>query len=212
MVPRGGWGHPLTIGVGVEGASERTFWTKVLHKNFRGIRFDVRNLKNKERLIRATPQLLETFRSLHYSAGFILVDRHRDPCTTAVFDLFDSATRKEARRKVDERYLFICVAIKGLEAWYLADQQAINALLPRAGYVAPEETATLNPKQQLNELWKKQFGRTSAPNKVGFADMIAPRFDPVEGRKRSASFDYFWAHMSDASMASVSTHLGPRGR
>ena len=47
----------MTIGVGVEGASEWTFWKKVLHKNFGGIRFDVRNLKNKEKLIRATPQL-----------------------------------------------------------------------------------------------------------------------------------------------------------
>lgn len=51
----------MTIGVGVEGASERTFWTKVLPKNFAGVRFDVRNLKNKERLIRATPRLLDAF-------------------------------------------------------------------------------------------------------------------------------------------------------
>ena len=195
----------MTIGVGVEGASERTFWTKVLHKNFRGIRFDVRNLKNKERLIRATPHLLDAFRSLHYSAGFILVDGHRDPCTTAVLDRFHNAIQKEARSRVDERYLFICVAIKGLEAWYLADQKAINALLPRAGYVAPNETARLNPKQQLKKLWKKQFGRTSALNKVGLAAMMAPQFDPVEGRKRSASFDYFWARMSDAAMPSSGT-------
>lgn len=95
----------MTIGVGVEGASERVFWTKVLHKNFRSIRFDVRNLKNKERLIRATPQLLDAFRSLHYSAGFILVDRHRDPCTTAVLDRFDYAIQVEARKPQDERFL-----------------------------------------------------------------------------------------------------------
>ena len=89
MVPRDGRGRAVTIGVGVEGASEWTFWKKVLHKNFGGIRFDVRNLKNKEKLIRATPQLLDAFRSLHYAAGFILVDRHRDPCTTAVLHRFD---------------------------------------------------------------------------------------------------------------------------
>ena len=192
----------MTIGVGVEGASERTFWTKVLHKNFAGVHFDVRNLKNKESLIRETPRLLDAFRSLHYTAAFILVDRHRDPCTTAVLHRFDDIIQGEARRPVDGRYLFICVAIKGLEAWYLAAPSAINALLPRASYVAPDETATLNPKRELKALWKKQFGKNSAPNKIGFARMMAPRFDPEEGRKRSASFDYFWIRMNGASKAS----------
>lgn len=192
----------MTIGVGVEGASERTFWTKVLHKNFVGVRFDVRNLKNKESLIRAAPRLLDAFRSLHYTAGFILVDRHRDPCITAVLRHFDDLTQEEARKPGDERYFFICVAIKGLEAWYLADPSAINALLPKAGYVAPDETAMLDPKQELKALWKKQFGKNSAPNKIGFAQMMAPRFDPEAGRKRSASFDYFWIRMNGASKSS----------
>ena len=98
--------------------------------------------------------------------------------------------------------MFICVAIKGLEAWYLADPSAINMLLPRVAYVAPDETAILNPKQKLKVLWKKQFGENSAPNKIGFAQMMAPRFDPEEGRKRSASFDYFWVRMNGASVAS----------
>ena len=192
----------MTIGVGVEGASERTFWTKVLPKNFAGVRFDVRNLKNKERLIRATPRLLDAFRSLHYTAGFILLDRHRDPCTTAVLHHFDDLIQVEARKPEDARYLFICVAIKGLEAWYLANPSAINTLLPRAGSVAPDETAMLNPKEKLKALWKKQFGKNSAPNKIGFAQMMAPQFDPEESRKRSASFDYFWIRMNGASKSS----------
>ena len=195
----------MTICVGVEGASEWTFWKKMLPKNFGGIRFDVRNLKNKEKLIRATPQLLDSFRSLHYAAGFILVDRHRDPCTTAVLQRFDHIVQEEARIPADERYLFICVAIRGLEAWYLADPSAINGLLAKSCYVAPEETATLDPKQELKKLLKKQFGKNSALNKIGFAQMMARRFDPEEGRNRSASFDYFWACMNGASMASKRT-------
>ena len=195
MVARHIGSRAVTIGVGVEGPSEHRFWTRVLSKNFRGVRFDVRNMKSKEQLIRATPQLLESFRSLHYSAGFILVDRHRDPCATAVLQLFDDNIRGEARRPTYERYLFICVAIRGLESWYLADSSAINVLLPNASYVAPEETATLNPKQQLTQLWKEQFGQNSAPNKIDFADRMAPVFDPEEGKRHSASFDYFWARL-----------------
>ena len=188
----------MRIGVGVEGASEWAFWKKVLPKKFHGIHFDVRNMKTKEKLIRATPQLLNSFRSLHYNAGFILVDRHRDPCTTAVLHRFDDICRGEALKPTDERYLFICVAIRGLEAWYLADHSAINQLLPKADYVAPADTATLNPKEKLTQLWKKQFGRDSALNKIGFAQMLAPEFDPVSARQRSASFDYFWTRMTTA--------------
>ena len=120
----------------------------------------------------------------------------------AVLRRFDDLIQEEARKPEDERYLFICVAIKGLEAWYLADPSAINTLLPRADYVAPDETAMLNPKQELKALWKKQFGENAAPNKIGFAQIMAPRFNPEEGRKRSASFDYFWVRVNGASAAS----------
>ncbi len=40
------------IGVGVEGPSDLQFWHKVLHKHFRGHKFDVRNMKNRDKLIR----------------------------------------------------------------------------------------------------------------------------------------------------------------
>ncbi len=185
----------MTIGVGVEGSSEWEFWKKVLHRSFRGVRFDVRNMKTKEKLIRATPQLVDTFRSLHYSAGFILVDRHRDPCTTAVLQRFDDRSHGEARLPTDERYLFICVATLGLESWYLADASAINQLFPMADYAAPEETATLNPKRKLTQLWKEHHGQISALNKIDFAQTMAPLFDPEQGRQRSASFDYFWTRL-----------------
>ena len=195
----------MTIGVGVEGPSDRTFWTKVLHKHFSGVRFDVRNMQNKGNLIRETPQLLDSFRSFHYAACFILVDRHSDACTKAVFDRFDAVIQQESRRPYDERYVFICVAIKGLESWYLADPVAINKLLPKANYAAPHETANLSPKQKLKKLWKKQYGENSAPNKIRFAHLMAPQFEPAEGRHRSASFDYLWTRLTDASKASKGT-------
>ena len=86
----------MTIGVGVEGPSDRAFWDKVLHKHFPGARFDIRNMKTRDKLIRATPRLLDSFRSRHYAAGFILVDRDRDPCIAAVLERLDEVSRKEA--------------------------------------------------------------------------------------------------------------------
>ena len=186
----------MRIGVGVEGPSDRAFWHEVLHKHFGGIQFDVRTMGSKETLIRQTPRLLEAFRSLEYKAGFILVDRERDPCFPAVLERFDEAIRGEARSPVNGRYLFVCVAIRGLESWFLADPFSINGLLPGANYSAPRETARVDPKRKLSQLWKKEFGQNSAPRKIGFARMMAPQFDPEVARHHSESFHYFWTRLT----------------
>ena len=167
----------MIIGVGVEGPSELKFWHKVLHKYFTGVRFDVRNMKTREKLIRETPRLLEAFRDAHYAAAFVLLDLHRMPCATAVIDEFDGDVQEEARRPIRERYLCVCVAVRGLEAWFLADEKAIRAILPKATYDAPGETGRLNPKKTLAALWKAQHGNISF-NKILFAETVSPKFAP----------------------------------
>ena len=92
----------------------------------------------------------------------------------------------------------VCVAIRGFEAWLLADAAAIKALLPQASYTAPSDTASLNPGQKLKALWQQQYGRNSSPNKIGFASMMAPQFDPEAARQHSASFTYFWSRLTAA--------------
>ena len=188
----------MRIGVGVEGPSDRAFWYKVLHKHFPGVHFDIHNMKTREKLIRETPHLLEIFRSRHYAAGFILLDRDRDPCIAAILERLDEVSREEARQPADERYLFVCVAIRGFEAWLLADAAAIKALLPQASYTAPNDTASLNPGQTLKSLWQQQYGQNSSPNKIGFARMMAPQFNPEAARRHSASFTYFWSRLTTA--------------
>ena len=188
----------MTIGIGVEGPSDRVFWDKVLHKHFPGVRFDIHNMKSKEKLIRETPHLLGVFRSLHYAAGFILVDRDKDPCVAAILQRFDEVSREEARRPADERYLFVCVAIRGLEAWFLADTTAIKALLPQASYTAPRETGCLNPGKILRELHHQQYGQSPTRNKIDFSKRMAPLFDPEAARQHSASFTYFWSRLTAA--------------
>ena len=153
-------------------------------------------MKDRARLIRSTPALLESFRGLHHAAGFILLDRDRDPCIEAILHLFDAAVRPAARLPVEQRYLSICVAIRGFEAWLLADESAIEELLPDARYDAPNETASLNPKETLKTLWRQQYGPNAAINKIDLAKRAAPRFDPTSAQMRSASFRYFWSRMT----------------
>lgn len=193
----------MRIGVGVEGPSDRAFWDKVLHKHFPGVRFDIRNMKTRDKLIRQTPRLLDTFRSRHYAAGFILVDRDRDPCIAAVLERLDKVSQGEARQPANERYLFVCVAIRGFEAWLLADAAAINTLLPQATYAAPSDTASLNPGRLLRTLWQQQYGRNATPNKIGFARMMTKQFEPSRARQHSASFTYFWSRLTAACQGAL---------
>ncbi|MEK7727693.1 MAG: DUF4276 family protein [candidate division KSB1 bacterium] len=184
----------MTIGVGVEGPSDRAFWDKLLHKNFPKLRFDIRSMNNREKLIRAAPSLLETFRDLHYRAGFIILDRDQSPCIASIMQEFDPQIQQEVRKPPAERYLFVCVAIRELEAWFLADDAAILAVLPRAKYRAPSETGQLNAQKILTECWLQQFPHT-AFNKLDFAKRIAPKFKPDIAARHSASFKYFWERM-----------------
>ena len=188
----------MRIGVGVEGPSDRAFWDKMLHKYFPGVHFDIHNMNSKEKLIRQTPQLLDAFRSRHCAAGFILVDRDKDPCIAAVLQRFDAAIQQEARQPEDARCLSICVAIRGLEAWLLADAAAIKALLPKASYTVPRETGCLNPGKILRELRHQQYGQSPTSNKRDFAERMARRFDPAAAEPHSASFTYFWSRLTTA--------------
>ena len=189
----------MRIGVAVEGPSDRKFWDKVLHKHCQGVRFDIRNMKNRANLVRAGATLLDAFRSAHYDAALFLVDRDRDPCVTAVIDQFEPAVQEEARKPADERFLFICVAVRGLEAWFLADDQAVRSVFPSARYDPPEDTAALNPKKTLRRLWQEQYGSRVAVNKLSLAQRLASKFGPARARVRSASFDHFWCRLRRAA-------------
>jgi hypothetical protein len=176
----------------VEGPSDFHFWNKVLHKHFRGCQFDVRNMKNRDKLIRETPKLLETFRDCHYTAGFILVDMDDDPCLTSVLNLFDGAIRASARLPDKQaRFLHICIAIKELESWYLADAEAVNNVIPGSVWNAPADTAAV-AKGRLRALVRTRLGGNASFNEMDFAKRIAPKFHPDRARPHSASFRYFW--------------------
>ena len=185
----------MTIGVGVEGPSDFQFWNKVLHKHFRGCRFDVRILKGREKLIRETPRLLNTFRDCHYAAGFVLVDLDADPCFGSVFELFDETTRAVARLgNRHDRFLHVCIAVKDLESWFLADAEAINSVIRGCSWSSPHDTASV-AKAKVRALVKAQLGENSSFNEIDFAKSIAPKFHPDRAGTHSASFRYFWELM-----------------
>ena len=194
----------MKIGVGVEGPSDFKFWHKVLHKHFPGVRFDIHNMKNSGALIRETPRLLNLFRSLHYDAAFIITDRDKiahdnTRCPGPALAQFGDEAQSEARKPKSERYLSICVAIRGLEAWFLADANAIRTVLTKVAYETPTKTDGIDAGEQITALWRNQHGKI-AFNKIDFAEQIAAPFNPDRAREHSDSFSYFWQRISETCL------------
>jgi len=188
----------------VEGPSDFKFWNKVLHKHFPNVRFDIHNMKNSGALIRETPRLLDLFRSLHYDAGFILTDRDKiahdtTRCSGPAIEQFGEAMQAEARKPKSERYLSVCIAIRGLEAWFLADANAIRSVLPAVTYAVSDKTDGINAGEKITLLWRSEHGKI-AFNKIDFAEKIAAPFDPEIAREHSDSFAYFWQRMSEVCL------------
>ena len=136
-----------------------------------------------------------------YDAAFIITDRDKiahdnTRCPGPVLAQFGNEVQSEARKPRVERYLFICVAIRGLEAWFLADANAIRTVLPKVAYESPTKTDGTNAGEQIAALWRDQHGKI-AFNKIDFAEQIAAPFDPDRAREHSDSFAYFWQCISE---------------
>ncbi len=196
----------MKIGVGVEVPSDRDFLHKVLHKYFKPAQFDIRIMKSREKLIRNAPRLLNAFKDAKYDLAILLIDEDKEPCVSAVIELFDPTLQKEARKEKMHRYLFICVAIRALEAWLLADSQGIKKVLPNAKYSSPAETGEVGIGGILKKLWEEEYGNI-ALNKLSFAKAMASKFNPKHAKKRSASFRYFWECLENRILKYERNHI-----
>ena len=186
------------IGIGVEGVSDRDFWRPFLRRIFPGIDFKFWTMKGREKLIRRTPDLLDTFRNAHFAAGIIIVDCDKDPCITHVMDLFEATVKQEFRTPREDAYFFLCVAVRKMENWFLADEHAVSQVLPDAQYDLTGDSSLIGVGTLLKRLWKERHGATSTFNKRLFAASIAPHFDPDRAGTNSHSFARSWMRITSA--------------
>ena len=188
----------MKFGVGVEGPSDLIFWKKVLNKHFAPHRFDVRNMQNRDKLIRATPDLVEQFRSAKYDGVFILADKDKERCLTELRVLFGDTERNACQLPRDERFLNLCAPIRCVEAWYLADEAGMRLAIPGTDYVVPANTDGQG-KGGIRSLLTALYGNRVAYNEILFATSMAPLFDPAAARLHSTSFNYFWTRLEEVT-------------
>jgi hypothetical protein len=188
----------MRFGVGVEGPSDRYFWSKVLNKHFAPHRFDVRNMQNRDKLIRATPALTEQFRNARFDGVFILADKDKERCLTELRELFGEVERNEFLRSRPQRYLNLCAPIRNVEAWYQADEAGIRLVVEGTDYVVPADTDGKG-KGSIRQLYAQLYGNLVTYNEIQFAKDLAPKFDPAAARLHSTSFNYFWTRLEEVT-------------
>lgn len=188
----------------VEGRSDLAFWETILHREFPGVRFDIKALKGRPKLMARAAEFVDGFRSLHYPLSIILVDRNSDPCVTATVQAFDQEIVAAARMPLGNRNVFVCVAVAELESWYLADEQAIQHAIPGTSFRAPPETGVVGAERAIRRLWG-EAGHEGPPGggKLGLARAVAQRFDPERAKRHSSSFAYFWDRVKTAIHAAT---------
>lgn len=102
------------------------------------------------------------------------------PCNRQLLDRFD-------RKIVADRR--VVLARTTIESWFLADQDAVNQLLPKANWKAPAITDGLtNPQRDLTALIRRHSGNPHAEYvKPDFAAKLAEVYDPARATPRSPS-------------------------
>lgn len=188
----------MIIGVGVEGISDFYFWDKVLHKYFRGAKFQIRNLKTKQKLIRETPSLIDEFKDLGFDACFIILDCDKtpglqQPCFVKVKELFEKMVQIECHRDQSDRFAYVCISVKKIESWYFADEKAVQNVFGDSSFKVVGKTDDI-PVGKLFEKLKSNIEYRSS-KKPMIAKKMSAVFNPNRAIRHSDSFRYFWENL-----------------
>lgn len=197
----------ICIGLGVEGPSDQAFWNKFLHRHFAGtVRFQISVMHGRTKLMNGASRLLAAFASANCSAVFLLVDKDKDPCMTAVYDEFPNEFRARLKNHTGEPICRLCVADKELESWFLAEECAMSEALGLANYTSTTGGGKIGGKGKLEKLLIEHTSRGAAFNEIAIAKQFGALFRPENAVKNSASFAYFWDKLNEAIAAAKRKH------
>lgn len=140
------------IGFVVEGKSLETLFRESLCPWLRkkGITPEVINAGGRSRLIRDAPRHLNVLRIKGCARVFFVLDQESDPCPPA--------TAQRLGNVRSEPDVTVCVVARALEAWLLADHQAVQKATGQSGGLSPTDPIS-DPVSELKHLFFKKYRR-----------------------------------------------------
>lgn len=184
----------IKIGIGVEGPSDREFWNRLLHRHFAGetVRFEVRVMHGRTKLINSASRLLAAFGATGCRAVFLLLDKDKDRCITSVYEEFDEEFRPRLKGSSGHPLCRLCVADRELESWFMADDEAMRKVLGLSPDFAFPGGERITGKGKLQKLLTQHASIGAAFNEIAIAQRFASEFRAENAVKNSPSFAYFW--------------------
>jgi hypothetical protein len=180
----------------VEATSDYTFWNAHLTKHFPKARKVVDNLCSSDPA-HAFDRIMEVARVRSFRHIVFLVDEDASP------DPAVKVKRLEARltslRRTDP-HIADRVRVFGvrrcLEAWLLADEEAIRGAFPRCRYRRRGKTDLLiQPKREAKRIHQQAFADSPSWNEIEFARRMVCRVDFQRASQGSVTFAAFWKEM-----------------
>ncbi len=144
--------QPERIGIVVEGKSEEVLFRE-LRPWFqrRGKTLVIINAQERPRLIQDARRHLQALRLKGCSQIVFLLDQEDDECPPA------TASRLNTVR--EEADVLVCVAARKMEAWLLADTEAVRQATQQEFQDLPTDSL-VQPDERLKELFRRRYGRS----------------------------------------------------
>lgn len=167
----------MVLGIVVEGRSDKEFCQKLfrpwlIQQGYRSIRVVVPG--DRSRLIRDAQKHYDTLSLQGCIRVLFLLDQDHDECPPITANLIN----------VREDNILVCVAARALEAWLLADSDAVNSA---TGHPPPRgRTDTIqNPKRDLQALFYRS--NYKYPTEMQMIKSISPRYSLERAAERNRS-------------------------
>lgn len=172
MVGASQGGNLCRIGFIVEGGSEKVIvespaFQELLHRGGYELVKPVIDAKGGDNLLPQNMEaFLQRFKHLAVDAIFVLTDQE------------DAKSQDEVRERIQHSDIrFIFVAVKALEAWYLADTQAMRNWLRDHDFFEFEPEATEGRPWDTLKFVAKARGRRGPGSKISFAKRMLRDWD-----------------------------------
>ncbi len=166
----------------VPGPSDELFWKGLLRRGLLPQVSSIKQAGGDDRMIRDAGEHLAQGRRIGATPLF-LPDLDTHPCVDSLRQSFQA--RSTGAQIVAVR--------RAIEAWYLADEDAIRSLLPKVNWNCRGSTDALqSPKQVLADLYRRHHApkaRSYTPRE--FAGRMGPIFVPQRAAQHSASLRRF---------------------